>query len=206
MKKIAFGTLMMFLLGSGSLLAQKATFYMAKMGYGYGMPTLELKNFGEITTKSSHFGYFYAGYENRFAERFAWKLDGGLGYQQNQYSSKLTDIKQEFLYLRTAFGLKIYPLYEVGLFAGVYGDMALFYNPVKFSNKISNGSSIEHRMEKETTLSYGLRFGLDYHFAEDWAVEAFYDMGMPQKIRYETDGNFGKYTMKSINLALVHQF
>lgn len=209
--KIASTIVVFMLLMGYNANAQKRTFQRVKAGYSHGMPKLSLDKLGELEAKSSH--GFYANYslEIRFAERFAYFMD--LSYEQihSEFTPTLptASVKNTNGSLNVALGLKFYPIYNLGIYAGGFGGFNLVNNIAISSDTIKKDeiNDLEEAFDKSLKSGYGLRFGADYRFVDNWFVEVSYSWGNNQEIKQaRTLKEIGNYRLSYISAGIGYRF
>lgn len=208
---MTFGIVVLMLLVSYNANAQKRTFQRVKAGYSHGMPTMNINQLGEMKTKSSHGFYANYSFEVRFAERFAYFIDALYEQMHSEFTptEPHTSIKNTNGNLNMALGLKFYPMYNLGIYVGGFGGFNLVNNVVISSDTMKKGDTndLKEALEKSLKGGYGLRFGADYRFVDNWFVEVSYSWGDNQKIKQaKTHKQIGNYRLSYISAGIGYRF
>lgn len=207
---MAFGIVVLMFLVSYNANAQKRTFQRVKAGYSHGMPKLSLDKLGELEAKSSH--GFYADYsiETRFAERFAYFIDALYEQMHSEFTTQ-SDVSFKNINgnLNIALGLKFYPMYNLGIYVGGFGGFNLVNNATISSETMKKDeiNDLKEAFNKSIRSGYGLCFGADYRFVDDWFVEVSYSWGDNQKIKQaKTLKQIGNYRLNYISAGIGYRF
>lgn len=178
-KKMFLAVLFLVFGLSQNVKAQSIEFGMFKAGYRHGMPKLTFDNM-EVKTKGSHGGYLYWAIERRFAERFAVMMDVGVSYENSTFGRDAAELNVQMALADFAFGLKFYPMYDLGIYAAAQGGLKLWSKGKMTSQFFPFGVAsydVDEFVKKQFDKEIGLRFGLDYRIVDDLAIDVFYDWG-----------------------------
>lgn len=183
-----------------------------KAGYIYATQKMELRNFNNTESTAGHGFYVGYAYENRFAERFGFALEGIYENVNSTIKSSSTNAEAKVNrgLVKIPLGLKIYPTYDLSLFLGGYISWGAHHKVSLSSTTLgaTELATLEKNVKEEAkdvlkNSDYGLRFGADYRVYDELHIEAFYNLGSKNKGK---DYNQNTYQLNYLSLGLNYRF
>lgn len=188
------------------------------MAVGYANMKTEMftPSFQNTTSTGGH--GFYADYflERRFAERFASNLRVGYINTTSTFASEtsMAQMKINQGMINMALGLKFFPIYNLSVLAGVYGNTDVHHS-IKGSSEILGTEPLKNLTEKVKSeyedlkrYDYGIRFGADYRIWEDLHIEGFYHLSLNKKTEtYNRQGvATSQYKVNTFGAGMSYRF